>query len=72
MIYSIIIWYAILGVLTNFLYDLMISKLIKLSSEFKADRLRFTILERIWITLIWPIFTVIFIIRAIKLYNDKY
>lgn len=72
MIYNIIIWYAILGVLTNFLYDLMISKLIKLSSEFKEDRLRFTILERIWITLIWPIFTVIFIIRAIKLYNDKY
>lgn len=72
MIYNIIIWYAILGVLTNFLYDLMISKLIKLSSEFKADRLRFTILERIWITLIWPIFTVTFIIKAIKLYNDKY
>ena len=51
---STIIYYIIVGVTFNFLWDLVISKTQK-------EEYRFTMLERIIVTIIWPI-TILFFI----------
>jgi hypothetical protein len=60
MIQYIIIYLAA-GVLFNLLYDLLINHLGE-----EHEKMRFTMFERIFTTLIWPIPTARFIVGIIK------
>jgi mannose/fructose/N-acetylgalactosamine-specific phosphotransferase system component IIC len=71
MYFNTIIWYITFGVLVNLLYDLTINKIAKLTGDENAEKLRFTVLERIYVLIIWPIFAISFIIKVIKQFNDK-
>jgi hypothetical protein len=70
-LYNILIWYAICGVLTNFIYDLIVDRISKLADEKDLKKIRLTIVERVWVGITWPIFTLIFIIKLITILNDK-
>ena len=56
---STIIYYVIAGVAFNYLWDLIISK-------FRAEENRFTMLERVIVTFIWPVAVGFFLITLIK------
>jgi hypothetical protein len=71
MYFNIIIWYITFGVLVNLVYDLTINKVEELTGNEDAEKLRFTVLERIYVLIIWPIFAISFIIKIIKQFNDK-
>lgn len=64
---STIIYYVIVGVTFNFLWDLVISKT-------RNEENRFTILERVIVTIIWPvavIFAIYFFIKAFFTNNQE-
>lgn len=71
MHFDIIIWYITFGVLVNLLYDLTVNKVARFTNQEDAEKLRFTLLERIWVLIIWPIFAISFFIKVIKQFNDK-
>ena len=48
-----------IGVALNFMYDLLVNRL-------GDESTRFTLVERIAATLLWPIFLITFIVGAIK------
>jgi len=54
-----ILAYIAIGVALNFLYDLLISKL-------GTEEHRFTLVERIVTTILWPIFLITFTVGVIK------
>ena len=56
---STIIYYVIAGVAFNFLWDLIISKT-------ETEEYRFTMVERVIVTLIWPVAVGFFLIILIK------
>lgn len=56
---STIIYYVIAGVAFNFLWDLIISKT-------ETEEYRFTMVERVVVTLIWPVAVGFFLITLIK------
>lgn len=56
---STIIYYVIAGVAFNFLWDLIISKT-------ETEEYRFTMVERVIVTLIWPVAVGFFLITLIK------
>ena len=56
---STIIYYIIAGVAFNFLWDLIISNT-------EAEQYRFTMVERVIVTLIWPVAVGFFLITLIK------
>ena len=56
---STIIYYVIAGVAFNFLWDLIISKT-------ETEEYRFTAVERVIVTLIWPVAVGFFLITLIK------
>jgi hypothetical protein len=56
---STIIYYVIAGVAFNYLWDLIISK-------FRAEENRFTMLERVTVTIIWPVAVLFFFYTLIK------
>lgn len=56
---STIIYYVIAGVAFNFLWDLIISKA-------ETEEYRFTMVERVVVTLIWPVAVGFFLITLIK------
>ena len=58
-IFQYILYYIVGGVCFNLGYDLIVDKL-------NDDNMRFTMLERLSVGIIWPIFTVIFIINFLK------
>jgi len=69
--FNIIIWYVFGGVLTNFLYDLTVSRIHQLTKDDDTEQLRLSILERIWVGLLWPIFMVTFISKLINIFNGR-
>lgn len=56
---STIIYYVIVGVAFNFVWDLIISK-------FQAEENRFTMVERLIIVAIWPVAAGFFFFTLIK------
>lgn len=70
-LYNILIWYAFGGVLTNFIYDLTVSRIRQVLDDPGAEELRFTMIERIWVGIVWPLFIVTFTIKIIKILNGK-
>jgi len=71
MNFQIIVWYITFGVLVNLLYDLTVNKITRLTGDSDAEKLRFTVVERIYVLIIWPIFAISFFIKVIKQFNDK-
>lgn len=71
MNFEIIVWYITFGVLVNLLYDLTVNKITRLTGDSDAEKLRFTVVERIYVLIIWPIFAISFFIKVIKQFNDK-
>jgi hypothetical protein len=69
--FNIIIWYVFGGVLTNFIYDLTVSRIHELTQDEETEGLRLGMSERIWVGLIWPIFIITFIIKLISIFNDR-
>lgn len=69
--FNIIIWYVFGGVLTNFLYDLTVSRIHQLTKDDDTEQLRLSILERIWVGLLWPIFMITFISKLINIFNGR-
>lgn len=63
---SAIIWYVFAGVVFNFLWDLITTRL-------ESEQNRFTMLERIIVLLIWPIAVLFFVTMFIKtvLFGDN-
>jgi hypothetical protein len=63
---SVGIWYLFAGVMFNFLWDLITTRL-------ESEQNRFTMLERFIILLIWPIALVFFVTMFIKtiLFGDN-
>ena len=62
---STIIYYVIAGVAFNFLWDLIISKT-------ETEEYRFTMVERVIVTLIWPVAVGFFLFTLIKnLFSDN-
>ena len=63
---SVVIWYLFAGVVFNFLWDLITTRL-------ESEQNRFTMLERLTVTLIWPIAVVFFVTIVIKtiLFGDN-
>lgn len=55
---SNIIWYFIIGVVFNFLYDKAV--------DYTEAEYRFTMSERFVVTLFWPIMLIIFVYHLIK------
>lgn len=65
--FTTIIFYVIVGVAFNYLWDLIISK-------FKAEENRFTMLERLVVVAIWPVaigFFLFILIRNLFFNNDQ-
>lgn len=58
--------YIAIGVFLNLIYDLLISYVL-----IDREELRFTIMERLFMCLTWPIAATIFTIRTIKIYIDS-
>ena len=58
MIYSYIIYYLLIGALFNMLYDLMVDWL---QAKGNTDSIRFSMKERIFVALIWPIYLIFFV-----------
>lgn len=56
---STIIYYVIVGVAFNFFWDLIVSKI-------ETEEYRFTTVERVVVTLIWPVAVGFFLIILIK------
>lgn len=69
--FNIIIWYVFGGVLTNFIYDLTVSRIRELTQDEETEGLRLGIIERIWVGLIWPIFMITFIVKLISIFNGR-
>lgn len=62
---SAIIYYVIVGVAFNFFWDLIISKT-------ETEQYRFTMVERVIVTLIWPVAVGFFLFTLIKnLFSDN-
>lgn len=61
--------YLIGGLIVNFMYDHAISKLAK--HDQKAEELRFSILERFWVGILWPLPLTLFIINFIRTVNKN-
>jgi len=62
---SAIIYYVIVGVAFNFFWDLIISKT-------ETEQYRFTMVERVIVTLIWPVAAGFFLFTLIKnLFSDN-
>ena len=62
---STIIYYVIVGVAFNFFWDLIISNT-------EAEQYRFTMVERVIVTLIWPVAVGFFLFTLIKnLFSDN-
>jgi len=59
-----ILTYILIGVICNFLFDLLVNQL-------EAEEQRFTMTERIVTTVIWPIALAVFIYNFIKTLNQK-
>lgn len=69
MIYSYIIYYLLTGALFNMLYDLMVDWL---QAKGKTQDMRFSMKERFFVTLIWPIYLIFFVINFfIQLLKNK-
>lgn len=51
--FSYVIWYLIIGTVLNFLYDLLVNGTGK-------EEFRFTVRERIYVAIGWPIFLIFF------------
>jgi hypothetical protein len=65
--FTTIIFYVIVGVAFNYLWDLIISK-------FRAEENRFTMLERLVVVVIWPVaigFFLFILIRNLFFNNDQ-
>jgi hypothetical protein len=63
---SAIIWYVFAGVVFNFLWDLVTTRL-------ESEQNRFTMVERLIVLLIWPIAVLFFVTMLIKtvLFGDN-
>ena len=60
-------YYLLGGVVFNFFYDMVVTKT-------EDENLRFNMMERISVGLVWPIFTMLFIYNFLKVIfgdNDK-
>jgi hypothetical protein len=62
--YSAIYAYLIGGLVVNAMYDWSVSRLNELTGN--SEHLRFTILERIWVGLLWPLPLSLFIFNFIR------
>ena len=58
-LFKLISLYLLVGVLMNLWYDVSISYL-------KNEDLRFSALERVFFTIIWPLYLILIIINIIK------
>lgn len=63
---NIITLYAVCGIIFNLAYDLLVSGI-------KDESLRFNHTQRLGVTIIWPVYAILFIINFIKTIfgNDK-
>lgn len=69
MIYNYLMYYLIIGIAFNMLYDLMVDWL---QAKGKTQDMRFSMKQRFFVTLIWPIYiTVFFINFFIQLFKNK-
>ena len=59
-----IITYIFIGVVFNFLFDLAINQL-------EAEEQRFTMVERIVTTILWPIALIVFLFNFFKTFTGK-
>ena len=58
-----IIYYLFAGIMFNFLFD-------KLVDYTEQEQMRFTIMERIYTTLVWPIALIVFLYNFIRTLNQ--
>lgn len=58
MIYSYIIYYILIGILLNMLYDLIVDWL---QTKGKTQDMRFSMKERFFVALTWPIYLIFFV-----------
>ncbi len=58
--------YIAIGVFLNLIYDMLISYVL-----IDQEELRFTIMERLFMCLTWPIAATVFTVRSIKIYMDN-
>lgn len=69
MIYNYIIYYLLIGTILNMLYDFMVNYL---QNKGKTQDMRFSIKQRFFVALIWPIYLTFFIINFfIQLSKNK-
>ena len=59
-----ILTYIFIGVIFNFLFDLLVNWL-------GAEEQRFTMMERLSTTLLWPIALIVFLINFLKTMKEK-
>ena len=59
-----ILTYIFIGVIFNFLFDLLVNWL-------GAEEQRFTMMERLSTTLLWPISLIVFLINFLKTMKEK-
>ena len=58
-----IIYYLFVGIMFNFLFD-------KLVDYTEQEQMRFTSMERIYTTLVWPIALIVFLYNFIRTFNQ--
>lgn len=69
MIYNYLMYYLMIGITFNMLYDLIVDYL---QAKGKTQDMRFSMKERFFVTLIWPIYLTFFIVLLfIKLFKNK-
>lgn len=68
MIYSYLTYYLLVGVVFNFLYDLMVDYLQRNGHE---GNIRFNMVERVIVCLLWPIYLLLFIRNLYKEASKK-
>jgi len=59
-----IFYYVSIGVLFNFLFD-------KIVDFLEQEQIRFSIMERVLTTLLWPLALTVFVYNFIKTYTGK-
>ena len=59
-----ILTYIFIGVIFNFLFDLLVNWL-------GAEEQRFTMMERLSTTLLWPIALIVFLVNFLKTMKEK-
>lgn len=68
MLFKYVFYYLLIGLTFNLIYDILIDYI---KTKGKTDENRFTMTERIFVALIWPIYSSLFIVNFFKLLVKK-